>query len=263
VTEASVEWKCVSPERAALWTSLLIKSVRPLPGFTSDEYLACWRDNEVTGRKRTAVYNSLRDILRIIGHVARFISRKRLGKIRDDALFTNLHYSIFFIHHSPDFTTDTWKSTYVCEGHFHSSWSNITLSMIFAQWNYLHGVVDWCCSSYVHGSGSGWKEVLRDDDTCLSQWGPSQEQTTPCDWNQHHCNGLGWARSGSFFFPAARTGTRRHFPSGEISSLSRSLVPVLQILWKCEINLQVETVSRARLLCTGIWCLRSSGPLRS
>jgi hypothetical protein len=32
----------------------------------------------------------------------------------------------------------------------------------------------------------------------------------------------GWARSGSFFFPAARTGTRRYVPTGEISSISRS-----------------------------------------
>ena len=86
----------------------------------------------------------------------------------------------------------------------------------------LHGVVEWCCSSYVHDSGSGWKEVLRDDDTCLSQWGPLQAQATSCDWgpNQRYCHGLGWARSGLFFSPAARTRTSRHFPSGEIFSIS-------------------------------------------
>ena len=65
--------------------------------------------------------------------------------------------------------------------------------------------------------------MLGDDDTCFSQWGASQTQAAPWDWgpNQRHCHGLGRARSGSFFSPAARTGTRRHLPSGKISSLSR------------------------------------------
>jgi hypothetical protein len=38
---------------------------------------------------------------------------------------------------------------------------------------------------------------------------------------------------------------------------------VLQVVWKCEINLQLWTVCRFRLQCTGTWSLRSSGALRN
>ena len=151
------------------------------------------------------------------------------------------------------------------KAYFHPFWVTFMLSMASTLCSQSNGIVEWCCSSYLYDTGSGWKEVHGNDDTCFPHRGASETHTAPCQWrrNQRHFHGLGNTWRCSFLLPGAGTGTGWHFPSGGVffpCLVHAGLVPQSQSfgnmkgLYKCELLCHV--------LCTGNWGLRS-GVLRS